>query len=211
MHTMAQDDRSVVRPRRRDVGNVSEALVQAFLDDPMWATILPDERIRERLMRPMWKALLRYALVYGEVTTTHDAAGAACWLAPDATKTTLLRTVRTGMGLPFAVARFPRADRLRFLQVTSLLDVCHERHMPAPHWYLWALGVKPSHQRQGIGTALLRPGLARADREDCACYLETGTPENVSFYEKLGFRILEEADLPQPPIHLWLMRRDPAS
>ncbi|MBN1859167.1 GNAT family N-acetyltransferase, partial [Candidatus Bipolaricaulota bacterium] len=137
--------------------------------------------------------------------------GAACWLAPGATRTTLFRTIRTGMGLPFAVTRFPRADRLRFLQVASFLDACHERHMPTPHWYLWALGVKPSRQRQGVGTALLQPVLARADHEDCACYLETATPENVPFYEKLGFRVLWEANVAQQPIHLWFMRRDPSS
>ena len=196
---------------RRQLGQAAEGLTQAFLADPMWTAILPDDRARERLMRPMWKALLRYTQVYGEVTTTHDSAGAACWLAPNATRTTTLRMLRTGMGLPFAVMRFPRAERFRFLQAMSFVDGFHSKHMPVPHWYLWALGVDPARQRQGIGTALLRPVLARSDREVHPCYLETQVPGNVSFYERLGFRVVEEANVPQQPIHLWFMRRDPAS
>ena len=196
---------------RRRVSSASEVLTRVFLADPMWASILPDESTRERLMRPMWKALVRYALVYGETMVTHDAAGVACWLVPNHTKTTTLRMIRTGMGLPRAVIRFPRAERFRFLQAMSLLDAYHTRHMPDPHWYLWALGVTPTRQRQGLGTALLQPILSRADREDRACYLETQTAGNVAFYEKLGFRVIEEANVADQPIHIWFMRRDPTS
>ncbi len=197
--------------KRRQLGQAAKTLTQAFLTDPMWTAVLPDDRTRERLMRPMWRALLRYTNVFGEVRTTDDAAGAACWLAPNATKTTTLRMIRAGMGLPFAVMRFPRPERFRFLQAMSFIDGLHARHMPDPHWYLWALGVEPARQRQGIGTALLRPTLARADGEARPCYLETQVPGNVSFYEALGFRVVEEANVPQQPIHLWFMRRDPAS
>ena len=36
-----------------------------------------------------------------------------------------------------------------------------------PHWYgLGPVSVLPQHQRQGIGTALIREGLARAWRDD---------------------------------------------
>jgi hypothetical protein len=67
----------------------------------------------------------------------------------------------------------------------------HHRCMAGPHWYLALLGVSPGYQRQGIGGALLTPVLQRADREGAACYLETFVADNVPFYERRGFQVVE--------------------
>ena len=38
---------------------------------------------------------------------------------------------------------------------------------------------------------------------DTACYLETSQPANVSFYEKLGFRIVRELVDPVSGLTIW--------
>jgi GNAT superfamily N-acetyltransferase len=68
----------------------------------------------------------------------------------------------------------------------DLLNEPHDRDMRGPHWYLPIIGVEPSRQGTGIGSALLRPGLARADEWGLACYLDTGQPRNVRFYNARG-------------------------
>ena len=65
-----------------------------------------------------------------------------------------------------------------------------------PHWYLWALGVAPRCQGQGIGSKLIEPVLARADAEQTPCYLEALTEKNVAFYQKRGFAVVHESKLP---------------
>jgi ribosomal protein S18 acetylase RimI-like enzyme len=62
------------------------------------------------------------------------------------------------------------------------------RHPTAPHWYLGTLGVDPSLQGRGVGTALAQSWLARVDHDGAAAYLETDRAENLAFYARLGFR-----------------------
>jgi GNAT superfamily N-acetyltransferase len=57
------------------------------------------------------------------------------------------------------------------------------------------VGVDPERQGQGVGSAIIREGLALADRESRPCYLETSEPRNLAFYQRLGFVVLQEAIL----------------
>ena len=54
-------------------------------------------------------------------------------------------------------------------------------------WYLSIVAVAPAAQGQGLGRKLLEPMIAEADRVSATCYLETFSPRNLSFYERLGF------------------------
>jgi hypothetical protein len=50
--------------------------------------------------------------------------------------------------------------------------------------------------------------LHRADREQVPVLLETATPANLPFYERLGFHVRSRVDLPDgPPV--WTMWREP--
>jgi ribosomal protein S18 acetylase RimI-like enzyme len=69
------------------------------------------------------------------------------------------------------------------------------------------LGVDPTCQGQGIGGALLHAGLERADVSNLPCYLETMNPDNVPLYQKFGFAIASEGDIPNSNVHVWSMVR----
>ncbi|MBA3527977.1 MAG: GNAT family N-acetyltransferase [Propionibacteriaceae bacterium] len=73
------------------------------------------------------------------------------------------------------------------------------------------IGVDPTCQGRGLGESLMRPILSRADHDGVACYLETPNRGNVRFYERRGFQVMAETDIPESDVHIWLMRRDPAS
>ena len=75
--------------------------------------------------------------------------------------------------------------------------------------YLALLGVSPGYQRQGIGGALLTPVLQRADREGAACYLGTFVADNVPFYERRGFQVVEAGVEPTSVVAFWAMKRKP--
>ena len=77
-------------------------------------------------------------------------------------------------------------------------------------WYLSIVGVLPDYQGRGLGGELIRPVLAQTDAIGVATYLETFTPRNMSFYERLGYR--EAGSFEEPTIgdRYWLMLRPPS-
>jgi len=86
-----------------------------------------------------------------------------------------------------------------------------EEHMPEePLTYLSHIGVTPERQGEGLGSALMRDGLARADREGVPIWLETSKATNAHYYEGFGFVAVAEEDAPGGGPHVWFMRRDPA-
>ena len=89
----------------------------------------------------------------------------------------------------------------RFLNVNDHMEELHKRDMPEDHWYLMILGVDSEKQSQGVGSSLVAPMLARADEEGLPCYLETMKEINVAFYEKHGFHVVVEDDLPKGGPH----------
>jgi len=60
-------------------------------------------------------------------------------------------------------------------------------HPREPHWHLPLVGVRPEHQGNGYGSALLPPVLARCDRDSKLAYLEATSPHNVRLYQRLRF------------------------
>jgi ribosomal protein S18 acetylase RimI-like enzyme len=187
----------------------SEVLTNAFLDDPLYATIFPDRAERQQSLRWLWQALINYTLVYGEIYTTPELDGVACWLLPGNTQQTLWRVLRTGMGFVRAVLKFEAGSRSLFLKVMNYVEKEHQRLMQQPHWYLWALGVQPDSQGQGIGGRLIQPVLERSAEEGLPCYLETQKEGNVAFYQKHGFEVLSVGEVLGNGIMVWMMVKKP--
>lgn len=56
------------------------------------------------------------------------------------------------------------------------------------------LAVRPSYQRQGLGSMLLKPVLEQADKEGKKVYI-TGSLEGLGLYTKFGWREVGEVVL----------------
>jgi len=154
----------------------------------------------------MHKAL-EYGLRYGEVYSDADVSSAAVWLPPGKTTMRLDRLVRSGFALaPFKLG-LSRA--FRFIAFNSAAEKVHKAHLSCGHWYLLMIGVDPSRQHAGIGTALIEQGMRRADTQALPCYLETHVELNVRYFQKHGFCVVEEAELLKGGPHNWAMVRYP--
>ncbi len=81
--------------------------------------------------------------------------------------------------------------------------------MPISHWHLSMIGVDPPCQGQGLGGGLIAPFLARADRDRLPCYVVTHKAGNLPFYQKNGYDLLDEDDIPGGGLRYWTMRREP--
>ncbi len=63
---------------------------------------------------------------------------------------------------------------------------------PLPHSHFGPLAVSTVHQGKGIGKALLKFFCNYLDETSQLGYLETDKRENVSLYQKFGFKVMEE-------------------
>ena len=119
--------------------------------------------------------------------------------------------VKSGFALPRFAMSLSAADRKRMMSVLRQMEKRKKALMPDPHWYLSAIGVAPERQGEGLGTTLVRAGIARADRENTPIYLETETEGNVGFYRHLGFEVVEQVSVEGLGLPVWLLTRWPAA
>jgi len=189
----------------RDAG---EVLARAFHHDPHWAWIFPSETRRAQVMPWFMATLARYCRRHGEAyTTAGEIQGAALWMAPGRYAQSTMAMVLSGLAL--VPLRFGPSAFGRLVGSLNCYERLRRRDVPPRHWYLPTLGVDPPRQGQGIGGALLQPGLARADADGLWCYLETEKEINLPLYQRHGFEVAAEGDLPKGGPHFWTMRRKP--
>lgn len=197
--------RQVVHLPESRLNEAADALSQAFHDDPLQSYTFPDPEERRRLSPAHFTAILRYGLLTGQVFTgVEPGSGAAVWMPPGVEGTPELAEAAGLTRLPETIGAGAAG---RFSRMIDYAEAVHHRDMTAPHWYVMVVGVAPAFQGQGYGRALLQPMLDRAEIEGLPCYLETTQPKNVSFYQRLGFRVLVDDVEPESGLRFWTFRR----
>jgi len=198
---------AAVRLRGEEIDEAGAVLSRAFDDDPLMSWWEPDLAKQRRWSPWFFTAACRTGHLYGTIHTTPGTIeGAAIWLSSGQTGTHVNRIVRSGMVLmPFKMGIGPFR---RVMTTLAILEKLHKQNVPPEHWYLMVLGVEPARQGHGIGSALMQPILAKADGDHVPCYLETQKARNVPLYQRHGFVVLKELDLPDGGPHIWTMRRD---
>lgn len=81
------------------------------------------------------------------------------------------------------------------LRVSAWLSVWSKHDPKEPHSHLGPVGVEPAAQGQGIGQCLMELYCKELDGTGQAGYLETDRPENLSFYRRFGFEIIDEVSV----------------
>ena len=179
----------------------AEALALAFVDDPGWAHLLPDERSRaERLLAFFNAEIANLVPEWRRIWVTGDGSGAAIWAPPGRWRVPFSRTMRPS-------AQMAKVFGTRLPLATWTLLRIEGRHPSSPeHWYLHYLGVEPRCQGRGLGGALLAPVLAACDREAIPAHLEASTERSRMLYERNGFDLTDSFNLPLggPPVRgMW--------
>ena len=203
---MTTDTPQATLLKESQLDEAGEVLSRAFFDDPLLEYILPDKDSRLGKLAWFMRSGAKYGQLYGEIHTTPETVdGAAVWLPPGESDMSLFRMARAGMLLaPFKLGL---GALRRFFTVMNHMEALHKRDMAEDHWYLMILGVDTVRQGQGVGSSLVAPMLARADADGLPCYLETMKERNVVFYERQGFRVKVEDDIPKGGPHFWTMER----
>jgi GNAT superfamily N-acetyltransferase len=196
-------DARILAPERFE--EAAPVMADAFLDDPGWSDVGPDDRARRhRYIRRVCSGVL----------TVVDRWGGPIWqVEEDGRVAGVLTTVDPGRWPPPEIRSLVRQALGPILAGPRVLwrslvadNVMHKHHWKEPHFYIWTLTVGPAFQRKGGGRALLNAGLARADELGVPAYLETANPDNLPYYASFGFDEIGEARLPRGA-SIWFMHR----
>ena len=177
-------------------------LARAFADDPAMAFIMPDPGQRATRLPKLFALLVDDEFAAGWALTAPGSEAVTLWRGSEAVHGSLWDLVRSVPGFLSALGtNLPRA---------LAVSLAIEKHHPAgqSYDYLHFAGVDPAFQGRGWGGAAIRAGLARAQERGRPVYLETATPENVGLYQRLGFAVIEEWDVPRGGPHFWSMWRE---
>lgn len=185
-----------------DIPRLATTLARTFTAYPWTDWIVPAESHFRRLVALFALDLTELGLPGGEVWTTDDSVAGAVWLPPD---------FAWPSGNARARHNAATADLLGdHLARANAADALLAQHRPqVPHWNLATMGTHPDWQRQGLGSAVLAPVLARCDTDAVPAYTETSTTENVAFYRRQGFDVTAEVAMPEGGPPVWTMWRNP--
>lgn len=183
-----------------DVAEAARVVAEAFRDDPVLHGFVPGERDRQRRLELLMRATLstgplhRGAIDLARLEPRGPIVGVAAWEGP-----------RDRGAVPW-VARLPawawslRAVGLRHLRAARRTQAAFAAARPsAPHWYLDDIVVDARAQGRGVGSALLRAGIARVDSDGRPAYLEATTDDSRRLYERFGFVAQGRIDAPGSP------------
>jgi len=199
---------NIARIREDQIDVAAGILASAFHLDPPMIYIVPDAVERARLLPPFMKTFVTYASMFGEpLTTVQKPEAVALWLPLDDLRDTPERDRQAGIDQIPAI--FGAEAFRRMMHIAKISERFHLQTAPGKHLYLQFLGVEPARQGQGMGSALIRAMLQRADAERIPCYLDTFQPRNVPLYQKHGFKITIEEVEPNSGVRGWGFIREP--
>jgi GNAT superfamily N-acetyltransferase len=194
-----------VRVRRAgtvDVNAAGAVLADAFADYAWTRWTVESEDHGARINALQRLVIEQIALPYGEVWVAEDervVIAAAIWMLPHSSIPAAVSEAAAAAQAGFEGDRHDASIRAE--------AACAPLRPAVPHYYLGAIGTRSDRRREGIGTAVLQPVLDRAQAEAAMVFLETSERANVEFYERLGFSVTGEADVPGGGPHVWAMAR----
>lgn len=190
-------------------------------DNPMSVALFGDDPVRrERGLEPVFHWVLASQQLPTLVARRLGHIVGIATLAPPSTcfsrqmveqqRTIGLGRARVGVSVP----RVPRAILLSLLRlgpgglarVSQLGEATLEHDPQQPHQHVELVAVEAALQGLGIGSLMLEALCRRMDELPDVAYLETDKPENVRFYQRFGFAVVEEATV--IGTHFWYMQRE---
>jgi ribosomal protein S18 acetylase RimI-like enzyme len=172
-------------------------VVLAFSADSVARWFYPDP-LQYLLHLPSFvRAFAGKAVEYNSAYYVDGYLGVALWLPPDVhpdEKALVALFQRT----------IPEENQQEIFAFVEQMDSYHPAE---PHWYLPMIGVDPSNQGNGYGSALLKHALERCDREGKLAYLEASSTKSIPLYERHGFELVGTIQVGKSPPLFPMLRK----
>ena len=192
---MTQPIIKTVTPSNADqaIGTV----VLAFSADPISRWFYPNPHQYLLHLPSFVQEFARKAVECNSAYYVEGYAGVALWLPPDihadenALAALLERTI-------------PEEKQQ---EIFAFVEQMNAGHPSEPHWYLPMIGVDPTQQGNGYGSALLKHALQRCDSEGKLAYLEASSPRSIPLYKRHGFELVGTIQVGNSPALFPMLRK----
>ncbi len=195
---------------REELEAAAVVAARAFHTDPFFRYLAPRAVTRARGLGLYLLSICKHLGPKGTLLTARrdgDIVGVAAWVPPGGYPYPISTQLAQSLGALRALYPVRRA----LVRGTRYLFAIEHAHPRDEMWYLQLLACDPEHQRQGVGTALLRGVHEQCDRDGHAAYLETQKEANLAYYRRFGYELDRELRPVRGGPPLWTMRRAPGT
>ncbi|HUD69937.1 MAG TPA: GNAT family N-acetyltransferase [Acidimicrobiales bacterium] len=193
---------------KREKEDVALVSARAFHSDPFFAFLSPGALRRSRGLNRFGLTTAQHLGPKGLLLTARRGGkivGVGGWVAPGGYPYPVRDQVLQTVGALRALYPSP-TSLLKGLKYLTAVEKAH----PKEHlWYLQLLCCDPEHQRSGVGGALQGEVLRRCDAEGIGAYLETQNEDNLAYYRRFGWELVDTLRPLSDGPPIWTMRREP--
>ncbi len=187
---------TLYRLTREDIPKAVGTLKDAFSNDPLWEEVFKEDSYKEQTLTAFFTCPLLYGMKFGKACATSPSAeGVAVWVPGKYADMSMWGMLRSG-ALFYGMKMGRQA--VQNLAIVSK-QTGHKRKelmRDKVYTYLTIIGVSSLAQGKGFGSKLMDTIKQECDNQGLNLYLETEKEENLCFYEKHGFTVLEKINLP---------------
>ena len=187
---------------------IGRMLAASMQDDPFCRAITEgahDQDQRLQMLQVWFEQAMIEAEAVGELRLSGQDA-AAIWATGEAPHEQLRAHRAARMAAlvpvlgPIGMANLQAMDQFMTAQIPAGLDT---------GWRLSTLVVAAEERGQGLGSALLRRTLRRADEKRARCWVQTFNPLSLPFLQRLGFTQVLDLKDPVTEAAYWVASRSP--
>lgn len=161
----------ITEAKHENIEALSNLFADGFVHDPLYCHYIPYENDRPAILRQIFRKYLTDFWDDLTVLVAEDGAGALCICPGDAEGT-------ERMVLPFSLEK-----------VYNQINETAASEFYTNFLILDLLAVQPDMQGRGIGKALVGAFLKQASAAGVPGVVEIYNPENIVFYQNLGFKL----------------------
>jgi GNAT superfamily N-acetyltransferase len=207
--------------REQQIVPVAALLADAFVDNTAYGFLFPELASRKSRLADFFSRNLRthlpYRCTYVWAPERDGVVATVTLRPPSGVPVSIWTMIRRGL-LPFALRNGWGAVRRLFYLIEQTERIDGEASGGRAHWHVHMMAVRPDRQGTGIGTRLLREVFAAEGGPSASEYpisLQTERPQNLRFYQRLGFEMQCEYQLGGviggQPFRTWTMLREPSA
>jgi len=185
---LVEEDYSLEKLEKREIKTAARVFVRAMNTDPLLGYFFPDHKIRFQKLMLLYTYILK--IQFDNVSkTSPKIEGLIIWEKPFEHHSSIsIKNIVLGLNLVFKLGF---GSLIKMVKYYTWAVKIRNRYIDDPYWYLDVIVVDPLYQGRGFASTLIRPILEIAGKKKEKIYLETQNKDNITIYQKYGFRLVQ--------------------